>query len=434
MTDYKDIEELNRTAIEILRRNSREERYTVPAQKLYPFQWNWDSCFVAEGLATSSEDRAWTEIETLFRSQWESGKVPHIVFHKDAPSYFPGPDRWRCANTPPTSGITQPPVAATKVRAIYETAKDNDRADKALAYLIPRILKWHHWFHNERDPNGSGLIAAYHPWETGRDNSPEWDEPLKSVPLETLKPYTRRDTDLVPAAQRPVKEEYDRFVALLDLFVANNYIQKRLYDITPFKVADIGLNSILLRANRDLLWLVETTGHQGHHAEQIKDWIEAQEQALGQFWNDETECFHSLDLISGAPIPDITAAAFLPFYGGDLPEQFHEPLLKRFAAWAGKVEFMVPGFDPFNPKFHAERYWRGPVWPIMNYMIGNGLHDHGYGDQALRIGTDTARLIAAHGFMEYFNAYTAEGLGGHDFSWTASSWLCHANRYYAATL
>ena len=32
--------------------------------------------------------------ETLFSGQWDNGMVPHILFHKVDPSYFPGPDVW----------------------------------------------------------------------------------------------------------------------------------------------------------------------------------------------------------------------------------------------------------------------------------------------------------------------------------------------------
>ena len=65
--------------------------YTVPTHGLYPFQWNWDSCLTALGQSHLNEDRAWTEIETLFDHQWDDGMVPHIVFHKEDDGYFPGP-------------------------------------------------------------------------------------------------------------------------------------------------------------------------------------------------------------------------------------------------------------------------------------------------------------------------------------------------------
>lgn len=68
--------------------------YTVPTHGLYPFQWNWDSAITALGWMKSDESRAWQEIDVLFSGQWDDGMVPHILFHKDSTTYFPGPDVW----------------------------------------------------------------------------------------------------------------------------------------------------------------------------------------------------------------------------------------------------------------------------------------------------------------------------------------------------
>ena len=111
--------ELDRQAREILRRNDRGG-YTVPTQGLYPFQWNWDSAFVALGFAEFDRVRAWQEIESLVSAQWDDGMIPHIVFHQDDEGYFPGPGVWATGKTPPTSGITQPPVLASVVRQLWE--------------------------------------------------------------------------------------------------------------------------------------------------------------------------------------------------------------------------------------------------------------------------------------------------------------------------
>ncbi|MEP0320426.1 MGH1-like glycoside hydrolase domain-containing protein, partial [Bauldia litoralis] len=81
---------LDLRAKEILRTNDRGG-YTVPTAGLYPYQWNWDSAFVALGFAAFDIDRAWTEVESLLASQWPDGMVPHIIFQRIDDSYFPGP-------------------------------------------------------------------------------------------------------------------------------------------------------------------------------------------------------------------------------------------------------------------------------------------------------------------------------------------------------
>ena len=80
----------------------------------------------------------------------------------------------------------------------------------------------------------------------------------------------------------------------------------------------------------------------------------------------------------------------------------------------------MPSVDPKHKKFESERYWRGPVWSIMNYMISYGLENEGEYSLAKRIKDDTIKLIEVGGMYEYFNPHTGKGLGGHDFSWTAA--------------
>src|SRR3954453_4181149 len=132
-------------AARILRRNSLES-WTKPAPSLYPHQWSWDSAFIALGLAHVDNRRATDELESLFRGQWSTGKVPHIVFDPEAPprSYFPDAERWNSSalsdDAPSgkrTSGLCQPPVHAIAVRRIWQTSrgKDEERVERARSFL-----------------------------------------------------------------------------------------------------------------------------------------------------------------------------------------------------------------------------------------------------------------------------------------------------------
>jgi len=169
----------------ILTENDRGN-YTIPTKGLYPFQWNWDSCLSALGFGHFDEERAWTEIATLFEHQWEDGMVPHIIFHVEDDGYFPGPSVWQTSRrqtnrSVPTTGITQPAVAGFAVRRLYERARNTDLADAQVRALLPKIAAWHDWFYRCRDPEQTGLVAIIHPWESGRDNSVDWDLALARV-------------------------------------------------------------------------------------------------------------------------------------------------------------------------------------------------------------------------------------------------------------
>ncbi len=194
----------------ILTRNDRGG-YTVPTAGLYPYQWNWDSAFAAWGYSTFDVDRAWRELETLFSGQWDNGMVPHIIFHRPDSGYFPGPEVWATGRTPPTSGISQPPVAAILARRVFEAAPEIGR--ERLAALYPRILAWHRWWRRYRCQ--AGVVAVTHPWESGRDNCPGWDLGMSNVDGSGVGTYTRRDTSHVDPSMRPGKRDYDRYLAII---------------------------------------------------------------------------------------------------------------------------------------------------------------------------------------------------------------------------
>src|SRR4030095_8959626 len=113
----------------------------------------------ALGFGAFHGDRAWVEVKTWFRAQWPDGFLPHIVFWKDDPGYFPGPDVWSAGGTPRTSGITQPPVAASVVRGLWDTAAQAAFRPR-LEALFPKLVAWHRWFHQFRDPERKGVVVA----------------------------------------------------------------------------------------------------------------------------------------------------------------------------------------------------------------------------------------------------------------------------------
>ena len=197
--------DLDGQARAVMRGNDRG-LYTVPTKGLYPYQWNWDSAFAALGFAEFDITRAWRELETLFAGQWDDGMVPHIIFHKPDPGYFPGPDVWQGRGPIPSSGVTQPPVAATMARKVYE--KDPEFGRAQMRSLFPKMLAWHRWFMAWRLDQGAVCIT--HPWESGRDNAADWDGAMAALDPAGVADYTRRDLTHVDADMRPTKWDYDR--------------------------------------------------------------------------------------------------------------------------------------------------------------------------------------------------------------------------------
>ncbi len=415
--------DLDAAAKAILQQNDHGG-YTIPTKGLYPYQWNWDSAFSALGIATFDMNRAWQEIETLFEGQWPDGMVPHIVFRKNDPDYFPGPTVWGTPATPPTSGISQPPVVATILRTLLDRSHSAEYQER-LRKLFPKIMRWHRWFHTYRDPDNLGIIAAVHPWETGRDNSAEWDRALETVDTSGIGTYERRDTGHVDPSMRPHAIEYDRYLGLVKFGRDVGWDPERVARDCPFFIADVGLTMTLLRADRDLLEIARSFGEK-EAAEQISAWISASEQGVERLWNDELDAYTALDLRSGRRINHITSPAFLAWYAGVADGEKSEKLLGHLERFWAKAPYGVPSLDPDDARFDSIRYWLGPIWLMVNYMIACGLFESGHHDFGERIRSNSQELVERAGFYESFCPVTGKGCGGGDFSWSAAIWLAWA--------
>lgn len=103
-------------------------------------------------------------------------------------------------------------------------------------------------------------------------------------------------------------------------------------------------------------------------------------------------------------------------------------LADTFGRWSDVVRYSVPSFDPSDARFEALRYWRGPVWAIVNWMVTDGLRSYGYHKQADRIVLDTRALTRNAGMYEYFDPLNGAGAGGNNFSWTAAMCLMWLDR------
>jgi hypothetical protein len=404
-------------AVEVLKENDRGT-YTVPTKGLYPFQWNWDSCFTALGQAYYDEDRAWTEIETLFDHQWPDGMVPHIVFHVPDEGYFPGPDVWGTGRPTPTSGITQPPIAGFALRQLFERAKDQSAARARARELLPKVDLWHEWFYANRDPHGQGLVAILHPWEAGRDNSIDWDEAFERVPTEGISPYTRRDIQHADPSHRPTKEQYDRYLWLVEHFRGLGWDNTRLHDASPFQIVDPGFNAILIRGCADLAVVAEALG-ETDIATANRRRAEKGLAALERLWSARHGQYLCLDRTTGELVDSASIGGLLPAFAA-IPAERARSIARTIERIGQKAKYLVPSHDLDDARFDAKRYWRGPVWLVCNYLIVDGLTRAGETDIANAIIRSSLDLIEESGFAEYYDPVTGEPCGGGRFTWTAA--------------
>jgi glucosylglycerate hydrolase len=428
-------------AIAVLHANDAGD-WTRAAPRLYPHQWSWDSAFIAIGWAHLDVRRAMTELEHLFAAQWATGKVPHLVFRAgpDHP-YFPGPQWWDTAVSPAapapplqTTGICQPPVHALALQRIWQlTPPDQQPEIRArIQALYPRMVSWHRYLATQRDPESSGLVTTFHPWE-GTDNSPRWDRALERIKVAKPGPYTRLDISEVPdPSQRPTNWDYDRYLWLVEQLRKYRYDDALIYREYPFLIKDVFFTSILVVANAALLDLADVADAGGEDREQLTRWLDRGRAALASRFDVRTGLCIDYDVRTGQDIVLRTFAGFAPLFArtadtAQLTAQLRVLDSEDFCGHPGLRWRLLPSTSPADPAFEPDNYWRGPVWPVIDWLLWKSLSQLGHSARANQIRSDSLSQITAEGeFGEYFEPFTGKQLGSAQQSWTAAvtlDWL-----------
>ena len=412
--------DLDRAARRVLVANWRRHA-TVPAARLYPHQWSWDSAFVAIGLRHLSPVRAQRELESLFGAQWHDGRIPHIVFDPSVPAdaYFPGPSFWRSTGVPgtpavPTSGIVQPPAHALAAWLTFLADPASARARGFLPRLYPRLVAWHRYLTTRRDLTGNGLMSVVHPWESGMDNSPAWDVPLSRITPVPTSEFTRRDLNHAAAADRPTDTDYGRYVRL-----ARDYRDAGYADSLSghgFAVEDPLCNALLAASEHALAAVAAEVGadpapHRSSAARLARDMTTL-------LYDGGT--FFPRDAHTGALIRTYSIGGLLPLIVPGLPvaaSLIETALDERFRLLDACP---MPSYDLTAADHDPGKYWRGPGWINTSWLFWYGLHLHGETALADDLRRRLLDRVRDSGFREYFNPLTGNGHGTDDFSWTAA--------------
>ena len=410
--------DLAERARQVLRANDAG-RWTKPSPAQYPHQWNWDSGFASLGWATFDPARAALEIESMLGARWTDGMVPHVHYDRNhLADYFPGPDWWPGAQRRVavagelTSGISNPPVLA--LAATVVGARLGGRARDFYGRVFAPLRDWLRWFRHSRSLPASPLPVMVHPWESGWDNSPRWDF-LAAAGLEPKRPYQRLDTVHVGAGQRPTGKDYDSFLALAELLDGCDYELRAYRERSPFCVHDVLIDALWHRAARALNLIAAELEEPPPFEEKVLEDYAAAFDDL--HWDPALGTWFDVDVLSGRQLTVPTAAGLAALAGGLATGD------QARRAWSAYLEstvalLPVPTAAP-GPAFEPERYWRGPVWLIVDWLVAEGLDSAGLREPAQAV-RDTILALAGSGLHEYYDPRSGAPLGAGGFSFSAA--------------
>ena len=193
----------------------------------------------------------------------------------------------------------------------------------------------------------TGLCEYQHPFSSGLDDSPLWDEgmPVESPDLNTYL-YLQQEALARIAAAIGKREEAEAWAvqadALLDRMIMNSWDPK-----------------------------------------------------AGLFWAKR----------DGSPILVRTPFSLFPLMTGRLPAEMRDRLIAHLTDpkmfW---TRYPVPTVAVDDPKYDPHQMWRGPTWVNVNYLLIEGLYRCGYAELASDLRSRTLELMGQQeDIYEYYH-------------------------------
>lgn len=362
------------TARRVLERNWQpQHRYTAPNRARYRWQWLWDSCFHAVIWAALGDERAVSELESLFALQGPDGFVPHVGYQAD-----PAVARqlWGRSGA---STLTQPPMWGHAMAVLAARGFAVEHLAPAAAAGLRFLLE------HRRAP--CGLVRIVHPWESGADDSVRWDAwcPGGFERARWLEWKLAAVGSLVrlPSGASVANPAFDACPTAFNALVAFNCLELGAL------VNDDGLAG----AGCELAGLVADR------------------------WSDEAATWVDVDGRGATTAEDDTLDAMLAVLVDRRPARLDAVA----AALVDQRRFGAP-FGPCalsraHPAFDHRSYWRGPSWPQLTYLLWTAMERGGRAAPASALAQGLLRTAAASAFAEYADPLSGEGLGAVPQSW-----------------
>jgi putative isomerase len=328
----------------------------TPSMTHYVGVWQWDAYFHA--LAYRHVDRrlAQDQIRIMLDHQRDDGMIPDAIHDEGTVTHL---------NAPVEADVTKPPLLAWSIWKLHEL--DPDR--QFLEEIYEPVVRWNTWWFENNDLDGNGLCEYQHPFSSGLDDSPLWDDgmPVESPDLNT---YLYLQQEALGRIAKAIGEtiEAERW-------------QERA------------------RAMAERLVRISWDGRAGY------------------FWARR----------NGQPVNVRTPFNLFPLLTGRLPADVSKRLvghlLDERQFWS---RYPVPSVAMDDPKYNPLQMWRGPTWVNINYLLIEGLQRSGYPELARRLRQRTLDLISCHkDIYEYYHPETGENPpeAAATFGWSSSVFI-----------
>lgn len=309
----------------------------TPSKIHYVGVWQWDAFFHA--LAYRHVDRrlAQDQLRILVDHQREDGMIPDAIHDEGLVTHL---------DFPVEADVTKPPLLAWAAWKLFEKDKDHEFLEE----IYEPVVRWNNWWFEKNDLDHDGLCEYQHPFSSGLDDSPLWDQ---GMPVES--------PDL------------------------NTYL---------------GMQQAGLARIAHALGLIDEAKLWEKRAQAMA------ERMLKKLWDPESGMFWATH--NGSPVRVRTPFSFFPLLTGRLPANVVQRLIVHLtdpnAFWP---RFPVPSVALNDRNYNPEQMWRGPTWVNVNYLLVEGLYKSGYPALADELRNRTLGLVNAQSdIYEYYHPET----------------------------
>ena len=293
------------------------------------------------------------------------------------------PRRTTTAISPaPTSGApggrSRPPASpsrpspASRCGGSSTRAADRERAAERARALLPKIDAWHRWFYENRDPERRGPGRDHPPLGVGprqldrlgrglRARADRWRRALRAPRHPACRPGA-------PADQGAVRPLHLAGAAVPRARLGQFQAARRLAVPDRRPGLQRHPDPRLRRSRRP-----------GRRARRAGRSRRRTAPAPRRAWRRWSGCgasrTGSISASTASPASSSTAPRSAACCRPSPPCRRRAPRRwrARSSGWRARRAYIVPSHDPADPRFDSKRYWRGPVWLVVNYMIADGL-------------------------------------------------------------
>jgi putative isomerase len=313
----------------------------TPSMIHYVGVWQWDAFFHALAYRHVEKHLAHDQIRIVLDHQREDGMIPDAIHDEGTVTRL---------DYPVDADVTKPPLIAWASYKLYEMDGDREFLDE----IYEPIVRWNNWWFEQNDTDKNGLCEYQHPYSSGLDDSPLWDD---GMPVEA--------PDL------------------------NTYLYLQQESLA--KIA-----SVLGDEKDAAMW-------RGRAEAMVRHLVD-------RAWDAESGFFWARHASRGSRINVRTPFNLFPLITGQLPLEITERLVAHLTDerqfWS---RYPVATVAMDDPKYTPGKMWRGPTWVNVNYLLIEGLQRSGYQDLARELRRRTLDLINSRDdIYEYYDPVSGE--------------------------